>query len=133
MLGRPTSWLLGIAVVTAPSLLGWLLVGTTIWPELQEPPGDLKLHVSCFVATTVFAIGPFVALLLARRFSDPVHPQAAGAALGAISGAWASVMIDLHCSVSSTAHVALAHVAPIVMYAVAGALIGGRVLGVRAR
>jgi hypothetical protein len=38
-------------------------------------------------------------------------------------------MIDLHCPVSDTMHVALGHALPVVLLAALGALVGRRVLG----
>ena len=40
-------------------------------------------------------------------------------------------MINLHCPVSDAMHVAMAHILPVVVFALAGALVGRRVLGLR--
>ena len=72
------------------------------------------------------------AFLFLRRGSDPVHPRASGAALGAAAGAWASVLIHLHCPVAATDHVLLGHLAPVLFLSLAGVLVGRRLLGVRA-
>ena len=132
MLGRPTGWLVMVALLTVPSLFAWMLVATATWPELRgTPSADVHAHVGCFVATTLLTLGPFVALVLARRRTDPVHPRATGAAIGAAAGAWGVVMIDLHCPVSATLHVGLAHLGPIALFALAGALLGRRFIGIR--
>jgi hypothetical protein len=39
----------------------------------------------------------------------------------------------MHCPLGQPMHVALAHVAPVVIYAAIGALVGSRLFGVRAR
>ncbi len=131
MLGRPTGWLFAIALLTVPSLLAWMVIGTSIWPETRRsPPADLSLHVGCFIATTLLALGPFVALVAVRRRTDPVHPAATGAAIGASAGAWGGVMIDLHCAVSATLHVAVAHLAPILVFAVVGGWLCRRWIGI---
>jgi hypothetical protein len=131
MLGRSLNILVVVALVTAPGLLAWMLLGTSMYPGTLGYPTTLRVHLVCFASTATLAIGPFAALALVRRASDPVHPRASGAALGAAAGAWAGVMIDLHCPVSDTMHVAMAHVLPVIVFAVVGALLGRRVLGVR--
>ncbi len=130
MLGRSASGLVAVAIVTGPALLGCLLLGTSMWPGTVGYVATAPLHLKCFAATITMAIGPVLALALVRRGSDPVHPRASGAALGAAAGAWAGVMIDLHCPVSDTAHVAFAHVVPVLLLSIVGALIGRRVFGV---
>ncbi|MEO6420310.1 MAG: NrsF family protein, partial [Polyangiaceae bacterium] len=130
MLGRPTGWLLVVALATAPTFLLWFLMWTMMWPEASAPVPAFGIHLACFATTIVFSLSPIVAFVVARHGSDPVKPRATGAALGAAAGAWAGVMIDLHCPVSATAHVLVAHVAPIVFLAVAGAWLGRRVLGI---
>jgi hypothetical protein len=131
MLGRPIGWLVVVALATAPTLLLWFLMWTMMWPEASAPVPAFGLHLACFMTTIVFSLSPIGAFVIARRHSDPVHPRATGAALGAAAGAWAGVMIDLHCPVSATAHVIIGHLMPIVFLAVAGAWLGRRVLGIR--
>ena len=41
-------------------------------------------------------------------------------------------MIDVHCAVTSVEHFAIGHALPIVLLSALGALVGARVLGVRA-
>ena len=53
------------------------------------------------------AVWPLVGMILIRKQSNPVHPGITGAALGAASGAWAGVVVDLWCPVSHPAHIAL--------------------------
>jgi hypothetical protein len=131
MLGRGANVLVTVALVTGPGLLAWMLLGTSMYPGTLGFPASLKVHVTCFVSTTIMAIGPFAALAFVRRGYDPRHPRASGAALGAAAGAWAGVMIELHCPVSDAMHVAMAHVLPVVLFAALGALVGRRLLGVR--
>ena len=135
MLGRSTATLEAVALVTAPLLLGWVAMVTGVWSDVHTDPGDARAHAGCFVFTVMYAAGPLLALLLARarQGSDPVHPRATGAALGAAAGAWGGVMIDLHCPRTGMLHVALAHVLPVLVLAAAGAIAGARILAVRLR
>lgn len=130
-LGRTRATLAVVALLSGPLLMAWAALWTARFPEAREPAGTLGIHLRCFATTLLFAGGPFVALGIARRGTDPVHPRTAGAALGAAAGAWGGVMIDLHCEISAELHVALAHVLPVAVLALAGALLGGRILGVR--
>lgn len=133
MLARPVGWLLVVALATAPALLLWFLVWTMMGPEANVPAASLGIHLACFAMTIVFSLSPIVAFVVVRHGLDPVQPRVTGAALGAAAGAWAGVIIDLHCPVSATAHVVLGHLAPIVVLGIAGAWLGRRVLGIRIR
>jgi hypothetical protein len=52
---------------------------------------------------------------------------------GAACGAWANVLLLLWCSLSDAPHVVLGHVAPLVLFIVAGGLVGPYTLGGRGR
>jgi len=131
MLGRNAAVLVVAALVTGPCLIAWMLVGTTMWPGTLGYDVPLRGHLVCLGFVTTMAVGPFLALAAVRRKSDPVHPQATGLALGAVAGAWAGVMGDLHCPVSDVVHVGVGHVLPVLVFAALGALLGRRVFGVR--
>jgi hypothetical protein len=133
MLGRPRSLLAFVALACAPAVFAWVMGCTIGWPAVRDAQGTWATHVGCFVWTSILALGPVVALSLSRRASDPVHPRATGAAIGAAAGAWGGVLIDLHCPLTGPLHVALGHVLPVLLYAGLGALVGGRLFGVRAR
>jgi hypothetical protein len=108
------------------------MVGTSMWPDAPVA-ASFAAHATCFVFTALFALAPFAAFFAVRRGSDPVHPRATGAAMGAAAGAWGGVLIDLHCAASNAEHIAFGHVLPVAMLAGVGAAIGARVLGLRAR
>jgi hypothetical protein len=131
MLGRPTAWLALLASLTPIALLASALVlRDAAWPDAASIPSTTAADIKCFLTTVALAAGPLVAFLLVRRGVDPVHPRAAAAALGATAGAWAGLMIHLHCDVENTAHLGAAHVLPVVLAAALGALVGKKVLGV---
>ncbi len=130
-LGRSGALLLAAALATGPGLLAWMLVGTSLWPGTIGYHAPMRAHLVCLAIVAAMATGPFLALAAIRRASDPVHPRATGAALGAVAGAWAGVMGDLHCPVSDALHVAIGHVAPVLIFAAVGALVGRRVFGLR--
>ncbi len=131
MLGSARVVLVAGALAAAPAIFGWVMGVTVGWPEVREPAGTWHNHIACLAATMLLSIGPIVALSYLRRTSDPVHPRATGAAIGAAAGAWGGVLIDMHCPLVAPLHVAVAHVLPVVLYAAIGALVGGRMFGVR--
>ena len=108
------------AIAGAPILIGaWI----AIWhPAYADPL--VRTGFRCFVLTALTAPWPFVALVRLRPRPDPVHPELTGAGLGAIAGAWSAVMVELWCPIASPDHVALGHVAPLVLLVAAGALAG---------
>ncbi len=85
----------------------------------------------CLALTFGPAILPLAGLCVLRRSTNPLHPIAGGAALGAASGAAAGVMVDLWCPVTTVAHVLSAHVLPVVALSVIGAILGDHVLAMR--
>jgi len=130
MLGRTRRTVLLVGIAAAPVVYAWVMSCTLGWPEVREPAGKWQQHVACLVATLLLSLGPVIALAFVRRGTDPVHPRATGAAIGAAAGAWGGVLIDMHCPLVHPLHVAVAHVMPIVLYAALGALLGARLFGV---
>jgi hypothetical protein len=100
---------------------------------MQVVPWPLAGSARCALATLAMGAVPFAVALMGRRGSDPTHPRAAGAALGVVAGAWAAVLIDLHCEHADGMHVALGHVGPVVILALVGLVVGGGWLAVRGR
>jgi len=129
-MGRATPWLVGVAAGT-PSLI--LLAMGALSAALPTRDALLlgsvhRLAASCMSMTFAAALLPLLAMLFVRRGSDPVHPATHGAALGAAFGAFAGVMVCLWCPDVSLRHIALGHVAPLVLTSLAGAAAGARLL-----
>ena len=128
MIGRPRAWLLATAVLAPLAYLAWKVASTVPFPEMDaawpERPGW-----RCFRLCLYFAAPPFAALLYLRRRSDPVHPRAMGAAIGASVSAAATVLVDLWCPVAHLPHLVLGHLLPMALMAAAGAWLGGLFLG----
>jgi hypothetical protein len=130
MLGSPRPYLIAVVCATPILLFAFMLVVNVIYPEsLTAFPG--RLGLKCLFLTLAMALWPLVAIVIARRASDPVHPVATGAALGAASGAWAGVLTDLWCPAAYPSHIALGHVLPILILSIVGAFLGKRVLAMR--
>lgn len=130
MLGMTTRSLSVTAAGLAPLVFGWiaLLVFYMKPPCVAPEPFG---HVVCFSLGILFAAAPFAAVMWVRRGTDPVHPGATGAALGASAGAFGGMLIHLHCPYAGPMHAFLGHVLPIAALATIGAIVGRRLLAVR--
>jgi hypothetical protein len=119
-----------IALGTPLLLMAASLALARLWPgpASRDPPVSA---LPCLALTFAAAAYPLAGVLLLRRSTDPLHPIAGGAALGAASGATGGVMVALWCPVSDAAHVLSAHVLPVAALAALGATLGDRLLAMR--
>ena len=128
MLGRSTASLAMLVALTPLALLAWK-VGVTVpfGPQMMVPwpgrPGFRCLGLSVAMAAPLLG-----ALFVLRRRSDPVHPAAAGAALGITAAITAGAFVDLWCPVAYLPHVLLGHILPLLLVAAFGAWAGRRLL-----
>jgi hypothetical protein len=126
MLSPPGGVLLGVAI-GVPLLIGAWLV---LWHTTYEDPFT-RVGWRCFALTALTAPWPFATLAYASRRVEPRHPAMTGAALGAVAGAWAAVMVELWCPLAVHTHVVVGHVLPLFALALAGAGIGSRIFRLR--
>jgi hypothetical protein len=126
MLPRASGQLLAV-MIGVPIVIG-LWVG--FWHSNYQEP-FARTGFRCFALTALTAPWPFVALAALRRRFDPVQPMLSGGALGAAAGAWAAVMVELWCPLSNASHLAIGHVAPLVVLVLAGAIAGRRLFRLR--
>ena len=126
MLSPARGLLLGVAIGVPVLVGGWLMLWHTTYHDPFTRDGW-----RCFVLTMLTAPWPFAALMYASRRVEPRHPGTAGAALGAVSGAWAAVMVELWCPLAVHDHVLLGHVLPLFFLALAGSAIGARTFRLR--
>jgi peptidoglycan/LPS O-acetylase OafA/YrhL len=126
MLSPARGLLLGVAV-GVPLLVGAWLV---LWHGTYEDPFT-RVGWRCFALTALTTPWPFAVLVSASRRVEPRHPGTTGAALGAVAGAWAAVMVELWCPLSVHAHVLVGHVLPLVVLVLAGAAFGARTFRLR--
>jgi len=129
-LGRPRALLLAITVATPAVLFAFMFGLALMRPEITLVHPE-KLGKVCLPLTLAGAAFPLVALVLARRGSDPVHPVATGAALGAACGASSGVMVEMWCPVATARHIAFGHILPIILLTLLGAVLGARFIAMR--
>lgn len=130
MLGRPTRVLVVFAAALPAVVLAWVLA-MIAWMKPPCDPTPVHTHFTCFAIGIAFAAAPLAAMLWVRRGTDPVHPGATGAALGAAAGAWGGLLIHLHCPYAEPLHMFLGHVLPIAALAILGLFLGRRILSLR--
>lgn len=126
MLAPARGVLLGVAA-GVPLLVGAWLV---LWHATYVDPFT-RVGLRCFALTIMTAPWPFLALAYASRRVEPRHPGTTGAALGAVAGAWAAVMVELWCPLAVEQHVLVGHVLPLFALVLAGATIGRRMFRLR--
>ena len=126
-LGRARAWLVVVALLPPLLLLVWKVGSSAAFPNMTQA-WAARPGLRCFGVSLLFGVVPLIAFLIARRGSDPVHPRALGAALGAAAGLWAATLVDLWCPVGFPWHVLVGHVLPALLLATLGAVAGARLL-----
>ena len=126
MLAPPRGVLLGVAI-GVPLLIGaWLVPWHAAYADPYTRDGW-----RCFALTSLTAPWPFASLAYASRRVEPRHPGTTGAALGAVAGGWAAVMVELWCPLLAERHVLVGHVLPLLSLALVGAAVGARMFRLR--
>jgi hypothetical protein len=126
MLPRPPHLLLAVALGVPVMVGAWL----GLWSLVTVDP-FVRFGWRCLGLTAATAPWPFAVLVWASRRLDPVSPQLSGAAMGAAAGAWAAVMVELWCPLTSASHVLVGHVSPLLLLVGAGAALGEWTLRLR--
>ncbi|MGH7270006.1 MAG: NrsF family protein [Polyangiaceae bacterium] len=133
MLGRRALWGIAVTTVTPVVLLASWVGVALVWPETLVDASGMSEHLTCIGLTIAFAAGPLVAFSMLRRRSDPVHPRLTGAAIATAAGAWGAVILSLVCGFTSPRHILLGHLLPVVLICALGAVLGKRLVEVRAK
>ena len=128
MLPRPR-WQLAFLVALVPAaLFAWKVAWSARYPGMMvdwpERPG-----LRCFLLTLAMGLGPLVSLIRLYRNSEPVRPGLVGGAMGVVVGAVAWVLLELWCPVAFPRHLLIGHVAPALLLAAIGAILGRNLMG----
>ena len=106
--------------------IGWELVTSPAYTWSTRAIGsNSRLCVTSIIA---LSIAPLTALLMALRVGAPRSPATAGAAAGLLAGGLAATLYAIHCPDDSPLFVALWYAPVVVVIALAGAIIGHRLL-----
>ena len=132
MLGRTRRWQQWIVILTPTTLFVWMLA----W-DLTDParlvPWEGRWGQKCLNLTMLLGAWPLLALIWMRRGSEPLHPGARGAAIGAAVGCSSGVLVDLWCPITDPSHMLLGHILPLAILSFAGLMLGRWLLGLHAR
>jgi hypothetical protein len=128
MVGRTGKALASVALVVPLATAIWLTAWNGRYVEPYQRIGYRCLGLTIAGATAIAAVA------FTRGARKAVRaPALHGAAIAAVAGAWGGVVVDLWCPLTEPRHVLVGHVLPIVVVVLAGALVGWRVLSLRAR
>jgi hypothetical protein len=127
-LRRPRTVLIGAAILSTVAFVTWRYGISSLYGRAGALRGRIGLR--CLALSVGTGGLMLFAALMSWRRSDPITPRATGAAFGAGAGLGSALLVDLWCPVAYVPHLLLGHVLPIAILAVAGGLIGGRVLGI---
>jgi hypothetical protein len=120
-----------ISILTLPFIAMMVLAAISIayapsshWSRMVV--GDQWLE--CLVSIPVIAVMPFAAVVWAVRRSAPTSLERAGALAGLVAGGLSAVGYALHCTDDSLPFIALWYGGALVLCALAGAILGPRLL-----
>jgi hypothetical protein len=130
MLGPSSRVLAVVSSVTVPVLFLVVALTAAWWPG---PVANTVHHSDalCALVTAAQGVLPLGAFIVARRQTDPVHPSLTGFALGIAAGAWTALVAVFRCPDAAVAHGVIAHVGPVWLLALAGALLGRALVAIR--
>jgi hypothetical protein len=115
--------LLFLAIVSA-GIAALLLTHPTAWGGLIFGPQ----WAACMFCIPLFSIAPFASLIWTLRKGAPTNLVLTGAVAGLVAGALGAAMFALHHPGGSVPFIALWYGGPIVLCALAGAILGPRLL-----
>ena len=131
-LARPETRLrdVWLALVAAPALLA----AGVAYELLTLPAGEWARHAVgsnarlCLALVPLLSIAPLLCMLGALRDAAPGSATTAGAAAGLLAGGAGATLYALHCTDDSPLFVALWYSAAVALVALAGAVMGRRLL-----
>jgi len=132
MLARP-GWQLALLVASVPvALLVWKIAWSAHYPGMMVN-WPARPGLRCFALTLALGIAPLVSLVSLYRHSEPLRPGLVGAAMGTVVAAVAWVLLELWCPVGYPRHLLIGHVAPGLLLALLGVILGRALMAMRNR
>ncbi len=111
-----------IALAAIPAI--WIASAIAKSAAAPEVALTLRTAGACMTIANAMALGPLIVVALLIRGSFTSAPALRGAAVGAVAGVLGAVGIHAHCPIEAASHVVVAHGAPLVAGALAGAVLG---------
>lgn len=118
---RATWPLIGIALLATLAL-----VAAPVWHWQSMAMGDGWLE--CLISIPLIAVVPFAVVVWALRRMAPTNLTQAGALAGLVAGGMSAIGYALHCTGDSLPFIALWYGGTIALCALAGAMLGPRLL-----
>ena len=119
----PPEWTLWVATLLALGVPGWIALKEGAGPPLEGGPALESLE-----SALALGLPGLLAILVARSESDPTHPEAQGAAWGALSGCLSALLVGAAFPLRNAADVALGQLLPAALQAAIGSSLGGELL-----
>ncbi len=108
-----------------------LVMGTVAAQRTSGLEAPLSALSSCLFSCIALGLSLLLVVGWGLRPMDPVSPWATGLALAASAGSWSALCFSLRCSSTEWFHLGVAHVGPVLVLLLFGALLGQRFFGVR--
>jgi len=121
MAGRSSRSLWFAAVGATATFVAWKLGVSQLYGHTA--PWPTRPGFRCLVVSLSCGAPLLMAAVLVAGRMLPLRPAMTGAALGTGVGLMAAVLVDLWCPVAYLPHLLLGHVAPLVVLALAGAVL----------
>jgi hypothetical protein len=112
------------ALIGAAALVALGVTHAETWPVMILG----SQWATCVMCIPLFAVIPFGALVLALRQGAPTDPRRTGAVAGIVAAALGGAAYAFHCPDDSLPFIAIWYGVPIVLWAIAGAWLGPRLL-----
>jgi hypothetical protein len=121
-LGAKVGLVSGLAIL-GPTAFALIALGAPPPRIVTDEAASLLGMLVCFDITVAWAAVPLLALALALRGAFPAAARCRSALVGASAGLFSGAIMNLHCANVAPVHVLLGHGLPVVIAAVAGALL----------
>jgi hypothetical protein len=127
MLGRSRAVLVFVASCSPLALVLWKIYWSAQYPNALDP-WPSRLGFRCLALSLALGILPLLAVLFARRGTDPTHPGLAGVGIAVGLGVGVATLVDTWCPVAFVPHLLLGHILPMVILGLMGFWLGKKVL-----
>ena len=124
--GRRSLFLIGLILfaILSAGVIALVLAHPSAWSGMLFGPQ----WATCLICIPLFAVAPFASLIWALRKGAPTNLVRTGAIAGLVAGALGAAVFAFHHPGGSIPFIVLWYCGPIVLFALAGAILGPRLL-----